>query len=601
MDGLNRREQALWLFQQDSPEYGVFNVPFAIENGGRLLWWPLNEALRQLTRRHPALRTMFPSRDGVPIRRVLDPDDPAFARSRLEVRSSTAEQIGADLAAFAYRPIDVMTELPWRAVQFRLADRDVFCLVVHHLVYDSHSANTVRRELIELYAALAATRTVPPALAAEVANGRAPAPAAESLEYWDRRLDGAGEVDRVLAMGRTGPRAADFPGAQCRHTLSAEAVAAAAGLGKQLSVSRNILMLSLFAVLLAKHGLGPDVVVGVPVSTRGGRGHAAVGFHVTFLGVRLAVGDDLTFAAFARQAREDFLTDMTHADVSAEDLSAGSFDDDTSLGRPLFRHMFNFTADGSFDGGPTAPGEFTTVLVPVRHARLDLEFGVVEDVVDEVVIKANFATDVFTMAEIGALTARYEELLLAAAADPDGRLAALSWFTPADRAAMAKAPVKVVDAAGQPLPPGLQGDVWQDGAATGQRGVLGLDGVLTVVAVDPTAARRPATGARPDAGGSPSPDAGDPAGATNGARVTPGAGPPVDPELLDELVGLWRTLLSEPNADDGTHFFASGGDSLLAARLVTRIKKSRGIKVSMRTVFRNPTPARLAAVIVPLT
>ncbi len=65
-------------------------------------------------------------------------------------------------------------------------------------------------------------------------------------------------------------------------------------------------------------------------------------------------------------------------------------------------------------------------------------------------------------------------------------------------------------------------------------------------------------------------------------------------DLTADLVSMWQSVLGSQALGPDANFFRSGGDSMLAARLVAQIRRRHGLKVSLRTVFRNPTPARLA-------
>ena len=68
--------------------------------------------------------------------------------------------------------------------------------------------------------------------------------------------------------------------------------------------------------------------------------------------------------------------------------------------------------------------------------------------------------------------------------------------------------------------------------------------------------------------------------------------PPTETEAL--VAALWREFLGVPHAGRDDEFFALGGDSLMATRLLAAINERLGVKVPMREFMINPTIADLA-------
>lgn len=60
------------------------------------------------------------------------------------------------------------------------------------------------------------------------------------------------------------------------------------------------------------------------------------------------------------------------------------------------------------------------------------------------------------------------------------------------------------------------------------------------------------------------------------------------------LMNIWLQLLGIASVQATDNFFALGGHSLAAMRLVKRIDASLGINVPLRAVFENPTLGGLA-------
>ena len=60
------------------------------------------------------------------------------------------------------------------------------------------------------------------------------------------------------------------------------------------------------------------------------------------------------------------------------------------------------------------------------------------------------------------------------------------------------------------------------------------------------------------------------------------------------LAALWAEILGLPRLGPGDDFFACGGDSLLALRMVNRLRKSLGENISLVAVFEASTVAGFA-------
>ncbi len=84
------------------------------------------------------------------------------------------------------------------------------------------------------------------------------------------------------------------------------------------------------------------------------------------------------------------------------------------------------------------------------------------------------------------------------------------------------------------------------------------------------------------------------------ARISPapGAKPASEPlrtPIEVAVAGLWSDLLSVEGIGAADDFFALGGHSLMAARLVARLRESLGVEMPLRAIFQLPTVARQAA------
>lgn len=73
-----------------------------------------------------------------------------------------------------------------------------------------------------------------------------------------------------------------------------------------------------------------------------------------------------------------------------------------------------------------------------------------------------------------------------------------------------------------------------------------------------------------------------------------GRGEGMADEVGERLAEIWRELLHRPHLRPSDNFFAAGGHSLLAARLVHRVREAFGVELSLPALFEAPTLAAMA-------
>ncbi|HEV2844920.1 MAG TPA: amino acid adenylation domain-containing protein, partial [Thermoanaerobaculia bacterium] len=149
---LSFSQERLWFLERLEEGGAVYNVPMAFRLRGPLDAEALAAALREVARRHEALRTTFVEEHGKPRQAIA-------TEPSLKLRSIETDETGAArlLEEEARRPFDLERGPLGRATLVRLGEEDhVFLLTLHHLVADGWSLGVLFDELAALYAGAAA-------------------------------------------------------------------------------------------------------------------------------------------------------------------------------------------------------------------------------------------------------------------------------------------------------------------------------------------------------------------------------------------------------------------------------------------------------------
>ncbi|MET0400710.1 MAG: amino acid adenylation domain-containing protein, partial [Longimicrobiaceae bacterium] len=385
---LSFAQQRIRLAEQLDPGNPFHDVPAVLRLRGALHVPALRRALREIFRRHEALRTALAERGGDAVQVVhaaARPGLPVADLAALPAAARGAEALRR-VRAEALRPVD-----PGRAprARTRLARLDagewILALVLHRAVADAWSVRVLFREMEALYAAFsrgeASPLPEPEAQYADLAVRQRERLTAEApdarLAWWRERLEGA---TPLLALPTDRPRPA--APARRRATVALEVpeelVAALRALARREEATLHVVLLAAWQVLLSRWAGQDDVVVGTPVAGRPRRElEGTVGPFGDTLPVRADLSGNPRFAAHLARVREAAPGAHAHPELPLERLTEALRLERSPGHTPLFQVTFSLEdAAGLL---PALPGlEVEEVDAAPEVAGLDLELRAVE-------------------------------------------------------------------------------------------------------------------------------------------------------------------------------------------------------------------------------
>ncbi|MCX2969319.1 MULTISPECIES: non-ribosomal peptide synthetase [Streptomyces] len=436
-------QRRLWLLDRMHPGGTDYLVPLAWRLDGALDEPALVHALREVFRRHDALRTVFRVRDdGEPEQCVL-PDLPEITVEDLgglpAGERERAER--AALRAETERPFDLAAGPVARARLLRLDERRwTLVLVVHHIVFDEWSAGVLTRDLSALYAAAHRGEAGPAAASGPryldwvLWDAERSAAADGQVDHWRRVLDGAPTtVDLPTdAPGGGEGGGPGGPAGELRVPVPPGVVADLTDLGRAEGCTPFMTLLAAWAAFLHRLSGQSDLVIGAPVARRGpAETHAMVGFFLNTVALRPDLGGDPGFRALLARTRAVTTDAYAHADAPFDAVVEALRPERSGARHPLFRAWF---ADDDA-GGPELdlPGlRSAPVPLTTRTAKFDLALFLTRHA-DGAALILEYDGALFTEDTAARLADRLARLLAALAERPDAPLSAHELLDPAER------------------------------------------------------------------------------------------------------------------------------------------------------------------------
>ncbi|WP_026058723.1 condensation domain-containing protein, partial [Streptomyces sp. SS] len=476
------------------------------------------------------------------------------------------------------------------------------------------------------------------------------------LAHWRTALAGLPPLI-ALPTDRPRPLESDGSGALTGFEVSAATHRALLRCARAQGATLFMVVQAALAALLGRHGAGTDVALGTTVAGRADDAlHPLVGFFVNTLVLRTDTSGDPAFAELVRRVREAGLAAYSNQDLPFDRLVEDLSPQRSAAHAPLVQVMLQVhaaaTPAGTADASRPSALEGEPVGFRATGAKSDLTFALTERADADgtpagLAGALEYATALYDEETARLLARRLVETLDAFAADPGLALSAPVYDTPDTPAPLDAG--TVLDERGRRAPVRVPGEVYEPVPggglrAAGRRAYATADGSLRTVAtltvagypvepgrVEDVLLGHPAvTGAvvevRDDrlhatvtraagarAGGEELREwaaerlpeylaparieiAGHPSSERPSAAA-PGAAPAADAsadEHEERLLGLFRDVLGGRPFGSEDNFFKNGGHSLLAVRLLNRIRAEFGQDLTLRDVFRNPTAASLA-------
>ncbi|WP_150130529.1 condensation domain-containing protein, partial [Streptomyces sp. 150FB] len=427
---LSFTQQRLWFLAQLDGAGSAYNIPMAVRLCGNLDRPALVGALREVVRRHEALRTRFVEHDGVPYQHVGDGADFEVRQEELADPAELPRICAQEAAA----PFDLEHDTLIRARLLRQSDQEhVLLVTMHHGVSDGWSIGVLHHDLVALYDALRAGRPSPleplPIQYPDYANWQREwlddGVREAQVAYWRDRLAG---VDPRLSLptDRERPPVKTYNGARETFRCPAELLDALREVGARHDATLYMTLFAAYCALLHRYTQQTDVAVGTVVANRGRTEfEGLIGFFANTLVMRTDLSGDPTFPALLAQVKQRALEAYEHQDVPFEAVVDALRPERSLSHSPVFQNMFVLQEAQTAEETRLGELELLPVDFDVEATKFDLTLDL-RETPDGLAGFIEYNTDLFDAETIRRFVRHYTNLLACIAAEPQEKISRLT-------------------------------------------------------------------------------------------------------------------------------------------------------------------------------
>jgi len=446
---LSFSQERLWFLQQLDKESVAYHVPRSIRVRGTLDVTLIERCFTEIIRRHEILRTLFPTVDGRPEQRILEPFQlkiPVIDRTRYD-EEAQANKVSDFVMEEGRRPFDFDKGPLLRITLLKLKEEEhVLVLSEHHLIHDGWTQGVMLGEFIKIYTAFSQGKPSPlpelPIQYADYAVWQREYMQGQRLEshldYWKEKL-----ADLPLLMelpaDRPRPSVISGKGAVKSLILTSQQSQALKKYSKEKDATLFMTMLAVFKVLLSRYmNVGTfdadgnvDICVGTGVANRKYKElEGMLGMVINTLPLRTQLSGKLLFADCLQRVKATCVEAYEHEETPFEKIVEALQPERSLSYSPIIQVLFSFMDTPS--DYLRLPGlELRSEEIHNRSSKFDLNvivvppFGDEEEEEGEIYIEWEYNTDIFNGDTVERMANHYHRLLQEILKDSQKSISAL--------------------------------------------------------------------------------------------------------------------------------------------------------------------------------
>lgn len=414
---LSSAQQRQWILAQLEPDSPFYNIPIAIEVEDNLDTAFLQQAIDLICSRHENLRTVYPSQNGEPTLSIQSQIAvPVIEHDLSESDTQLADKNSiALLMQTAQQPFQLGTGPLLRVCVIRLPEnRFRLMLVIHHILADAWSLQTLMSELTQVYFWLCNGESHPlnrlPKLElqyADYATWQRKQNQQHHYLYWVEQLTNAPTLLDVPTDFKR-PQSQSFSGESITLRIPSAQYQALNHLAQQQQSSLFMVMMALFQWLLHRYSEMNDIVVGTPVGHRpDSRLNNTIGLFANTLAIRTQIESSDTFEALLARVKHTVLDAFEHQQTPFDQIIDGLNIARNWSHAPLVQVMLSWQAARNTTPNTDAP--WKPLPLNYQQSKFDISLNLVEEN-NAIIGRLEYRSDLFRQETMEAMAEAFTTL-----------------------------------------------------------------------------------------------------------------------------------------------------------------------------------------------
>ncbi len=367
----------------------AYNMPAIFRLAGTLDVKRVEDALQELLSRHSSLRVSLKDVEGEPIQFIQT--NSRFKLEQYENVQDDVEQLLSELI----RPFDLYQDSLFRVALIKDQRKYKYIFFdMHHIISDGISLQILATDFIRLYNG----ESLKPieydyldfvSFRKEIKNT-----IDTQKNYWLDLFQS--EIPRLnLQTDHKRPNNLSYRGENIKHAFNAEISARLIALAKTQDVTLNILLFSIFNVLMHKYTDNEDIVVGTVTS---GRNESAfenvIGMFVNTLAIRTQINAEESYINYLLRFKKTILEALKNQDYQFDDLVEELGAIRNISNNPIFDVLFVMQND-NLSSIRLNSLRMEPIDIKRNTAKFDLEFETYIDDDGSIAVNLSYKSEIF--------------------------------------------------------------------------------------------------------------------------------------------------------------------------------------------------------------